>query len=172
MNAGPENFERLRRLLVLKRYEQPPQGYFVEFPSRVIARIEGLGAQTENGVSKTGLVSLESLQRFWEGLQSTVLCRAAFGAVACALLVIGQGFQSSTMRSSPRSLTGLKLGTLYPAAESPASDEGFSEGVIFRPGTTGVRPSRLPGWVGDGIENGANRFVRPASPLLEAPGDI
>ena len=40
MNAESDNFEALRKLLALKRYEQPPLGYFNQLPGRILSRIE------------------------------------------------------------------------------------------------------------------------------------
>jgi len=40
MNAQPENFDRLQKLLALKRHEQPPPGYFENLSSRISDRIE------------------------------------------------------------------------------------------------------------------------------------
>jgi hypothetical protein len=40
MNSSPEDFQELRRLLALKRHEQPPPGYFHYLPDKVAMRIE------------------------------------------------------------------------------------------------------------------------------------
>jgi hypothetical protein len=40
MNSEPGDFEALRKLMVLKRYEQPPPGYFSRLPGKIIFRLE------------------------------------------------------------------------------------------------------------------------------------
>src|ERR1700733_610676 len=40
MNSDSNDFEALRKLIALKRYEQPPPGYFNRLPDRIASRLE------------------------------------------------------------------------------------------------------------------------------------
>ena len=75
MNPDPENFENLRKLLALKRHEQPPPGYFNRLPDTILSRIKAGDQPSES---------------FWERLLPRVILRPAFaygfGLAACAML--------------------------------------------------------------------------------------
>jgi hypothetical protein len=75
MNVPPEDFDSIQKILRLKRYEQPPPGYFHGFSGRVIRRIERGEARTS----------------WWErfGFDLRPALAAATGAFACALVVYG-----------------------------------------------------------------------------------
>jgi hypothetical protein len=80
-----ENFDSIRVLLRLKRYEQPPPRYFNEFSCIVIARIEA---------GERGHAS------FWErfGFDLRPVLAGALGATACGLVLFGpRGFRSAGM---------------------------------------------------------------------------
>lgn len=57
MSDESNNFPELQRLMVLKRHEQPPPGYFNRFPLRVMAKIEALELK-ENGTGWRSFLSL------------------------------------------------------------------------------------------------------------------
>lgn len=75
MDAPPDNFAALEKLLRLKRHEQPPPRYFNDFSSRVVARIE------------RGEARLSWWERFGFDLRPAMA--AASGALACGLIIYG-----------------------------------------------------------------------------------
>ena len=82
MNPEQENFGNLRRLLKLKRYEQPHPRYFNDFSGRVIARIQ---AGEEGGEAALGPASW--LVKFWSLFEAKPMLPGAIGVALCALLV-------------------------------------------------------------------------------------
>jgi hypothetical protein len=98
MKPEQENFHQLRRLLKLKRYEQPPPGYFNDLARQIVARIEA-GDSSEELVDRP----------FWEtpwmrwllGLfDHRPALAGAFGMAVCALLVAGI-VHSERMKTPP-----------------------------------------------------------------------
>ncbi len=82
MNPEQENFDSLRKLLALKRHEQPPPGYFDHFSSNVIHGIrEARHAERQEGIPW--------LQRFWALLEAQPLLAGGVGVGACALMILG-----------------------------------------------------------------------------------
>jgi hypothetical protein len=82
MSTGTEDFEKLRKLLKLKRYEQPPPGYFNNFSNLVINRIE----RGERGFQEVTLPWVANIFRFF---QSSPVFSGLFGAALCALVIYG-----------------------------------------------------------------------------------
>jgi len=69
-----DDFDRLREMLSLLAHETPPPGYFHNFSSKVIARIEAETHQVETG--------------WWERLVAAVGARPWAGAAAAALAAV------------------------------------------------------------------------------------
>jgi hypothetical protein len=96
MNQAPENFESLRRLLALKRHEQPPPRYFNDFSSQVIARIK-LGESGESGPILDRLIwEAPWLQRIWAFFEAKPILSGAFGVAVCGLLISGVIYSDRT----------------------------------------------------------------------------
>jgi len=94
MNTKPEseNFQALRRLLRLKRYEQPPPGYFNGFSRQVIARIQA----GESGEAPSLLAQIFGepswLPRLWTLFGAKPILAAAFGITICSVLIAGVAY--------------------------------------------------------------------------------
>ena len=87
MNPEQDNFESLRRLLVLKRHEIPPPGYFEDFSGQVIARIRA-GERTA-GFWENLSWEAPWLQRLWSAFETKPIFAGALGMAVCGILVSG-----------------------------------------------------------------------------------
>lgn len=89
MSPIPDDFQQLRRLLALKRHEQPPPGYFHGFSRQVIVRIKAgeLGDQSE--ASLWSFSGGSFLQRIWATLDARPVLAGAFGVAVCGFFVVG-----------------------------------------------------------------------------------
>jgi len=112
MSPEQENFEPLRRVLVLKQYEQPPPRYFNEFSGRVITRLRA----GERGQWQDSSLWLQSL---WAFLDTRPALAASFGAAAVAVVISGVVF-SDRLGSEPAALLPeSQFSALNPANISP-----------------------------------------------------
>ena len=81
MNPDTNDFDRLRKLLALKRYELPPPRYFNEFSGRVMARL------AEPQLRKASALTWWHRLGFDFDLGPAMMC--GVGIVICGLLSFG-----------------------------------------------------------------------------------
>lgn len=105
MNPEQEQFELLRRLLAVKRHEQPPPGYFDNFSRQVIIRIRA----GETSSSSSILEALPWLRHLFGAFQGRPVLAGGFGFAVCALLLAG--FLFSENASTPPELSSGTLAT-------------------------------------------------------------
>ena len=155
MKTDQQNdFAALRRLLKLKRYEQPPPRYFNDFSSQVITRIK-LNPQ---GDADSVLDPIPWLAPWVERLINTLLRKpivaGGFAAAACAVL-LGGLIYSEVGGASPGPTVTLQA----PPPEkrqSPPAAFALGESVMLNSSTNPIHP--LTGSIFDAI-NEQNRLV-------------
>src|SRR6185437_12545452 len=98
MSTAPEEFEKLQKLLKLKRHEQPPPGYFNNFSTRVI---NGIDRQAQKEYQRYGEAAW--LFRLLGTLETNPIAAGVFGMSLCGLLVAGIAY-SQTPDSSDYSV--------------------------------------------------------------------
>ncbi len=147
MDPEREQFDNLRRLLVLKRYEVPPPGFFEAFPDRVRARI----------VAETRSPARPWWARWvaWPGWRPAL-------SGACAVLAGGLLIWQFGARSG---------GTVAPAPTDRATPARWAESSL----TPATASGSLPGGSLAGRRAGAPPWMNPwpasaAPPGLFAPG--
>jgi hypothetical protein len=100
MDQNTENFEQLRRLLALKRHEQPPPGYFNNFSQQVVVRIKA-GERGDGGEFIERLLwEAPWLRRIWAAFEAQPILAGVFGVAVCGLLITGVIYSDRTDVSS------------------------------------------------------------------------
>jgi hypothetical protein len=109
MNSSPDDFQELRRLLALKRHEQPPPGYFGYLPDKIQMRIER--------------DDLSEHSTWWEWLvrklDAQPILAGAYAFAISGLMLLG--FKLSQDLQHEANTGGLLLNTLDPNAIQPSS---------------------------------------------------
>jgi len=104
MSTHPEqeNIQALRRLLALKRHEQPPPGYFNRFPTQVIARIQA-GERAPDTFWERFSLDASWMGQLWSALETKPILAGAFGVAVCGLITSGFFFSDnpSNLESAP-----------------------------------------------------------------------
>jgi hypothetical protein len=124
MNSEPDDFEALRKLMALKRHEQPPPGYFGRLPDRITSRIEREGSDPG----------------FWERILAGFTFRPAF-AYSFALAAFGALTFSviSSVRTQPQDSAQTPPGNGW---RNGAQDQALADQV------NSLEPLHLANWMG------------------------
>lgn len=139
MNKEPEDFESLRKLLALKKYEKPPPGYFDQLPNKIWARIEAEEAQPSWWERVFGALTIKPAVAY------------AFGLVVCGTLIIGIGSalktdeqQLATPLTSPQENSAGIIHSVAPSATLGNTDTAATNpvtGPLFPPTKLQVQPT-------------------------------
>ena len=89
MNTENQDFDNLRRLLKLKRHEQPPPRYFNEFSGQVINRLRAGVTEARTESRSAAASEVPWLQRILATFEQKPILAGVFGAAVCGLLIAG-----------------------------------------------------------------------------------
>lgn len=145
MSNAPEEFDKLQKLLRLKRYEQPPPGYFNNFSTKVVNRLE----------SRQEHPTHAWFQRLLGLLESNPVAAGLFGMSVCGLLITGITYSESRPASGYSGNSGLMLDvadadgapTQSPAMLRTASVDSLapSTSALFTTNAASLFDIRTPG---------------------------
>ena len=89
MNEDENNFESLRRLLALKRYETPPPGYFNNFSRQVLQRIRASHNEQSANLFEELFNHAPWLAKLLQALDMRPVLAGGFAGALCMLLLFG-----------------------------------------------------------------------------------
>jgi hypothetical protein len=144
MQPEHENFEELRRLLVLKRYEQPPPGYFNDFSRKIIARIEAGESEAYVSLFERWLAGAPWLLRMFRTFERQPILAGAFGMLMCGIVVSGVVYSDNTSANTVTSIvpgvtdSAMLAVTPPPPSDGPTVNAGLVSPTTYSSSTAGA----------------------------------
>lgn len=154
MSNAPEEFDKLQKMLRLKRYEQPPPGYFNSFSTNVVNRLERAARQEHTAYAW--------FQRLIGLLESNPVAAGLFGMSVCGLLITGITYSESRPASGYSGNSNLMLDVADASGtpvQSPAMLRAAASVDSLAPSTSALFTT-----------NAASLFdIRPGAQLVSYP---
>jgi hypothetical protein len=120
MNENENNFESLRRLLALKRYEMPPPGYYNNFSRQVLQRIRASHNEPSVNLFEELINHAPWLARLVQALDVRPVLAGGFAGTLCMLLLFGIVY-AERPDITPQPLLEVANNSLSLAAVSPTA---------------------------------------------------
>jgi len=135
MEPPAEEFERLRKLLALKRHEKPPPGYFEGFSSEVMSRIEA----AEKPPGRNWWLSLVA------AFNARPLLLGAYGAAAVAVVLVAVNLTRHPGASEPAGASVPNRSVAQQPPSNPSNDLGTpsNTGAVMVLSSTSAPPDFL-----------------------------
>jgi len=89
MSENEDNFQSLRRLLVLKRHEAPPPGYFNNFSSQILQRIRAGESMESATLLEQMFGPASGLAKLLKLLDAKPVFASGFAGALCLVLLFG-----------------------------------------------------------------------------------
>lgn len=132
MENTDQDFDRLKKVLALKRHEMPPPGYFNRLPSEVISRIRAERAEQSDPL-KTLHAEAPWLVRLWQSLEAKPAFAGIFGVAVCALILGAIVFAEKPVTQPV--LAGPRPTIVAPFAGTTPTTGGTLDQPILHPAT-------------------------------------
>ncbi len=161
MNPEQENFEALRRVLALKRHEQPPPGFFNDFSQQVISRLRAGEKPEEVGFWEQFFEQAPWLHRIWTVFETKPLFAGAFGIVFSGLLISAAIYSAKfdTVPAAPQLVQKDSPSLTDPGPGAPQQVLGELTSA-----TNSINPVQGQGSVFDGIRLPETRLINFETP--------
>jgi len=139
MENENENFDKLTKLLTLKRHELPPPGYFNKLPGEVVSRIRAERASQNMDVMSKLNAEAPWLMKFWGAVAGKPIFAVSFGTAICALILSAIFFAEKPPDQSP--LAGSRNAASVPMVAGPSVGAGAEQPLLLA--STNQNPPNL-----------------------------